>query len=390
VKLKMLIAILLIAAVPGGAFAAQDDQGVLAIRAHTVWTMTEDIVRDGVILIQHGKIQSVGTDLSIPDGAKVLDMQASHVMPGLIDAHSHLGLVTNPWAEMDETVFAASADTRVLDAFDPQGSGIQQALHAGVVCALIAPGNRNPIAGQSAVVKLVPGLEAQRVLKREAGLKFSVTNDTLAYDRRPTSRPGMLSFIREHLDRAQQLGSDSFDPQASVLKELLDKAMPVFIMANTPDEVSAALDIIQDYGLEGRVMGGRQADELAERMAEQQVPVAYTPVISVKRDRELKRPGQLAGAGVKMAFASQAPHTMAGDLRTSAVYAVKYGLDRDLALKGLTLYAAEMLGVDERVGSIQAGKDADLVVFGGDPLELTSPVQIVIVNGTIVFQREEK
>jgi imidazolonepropionase-like amidohydrolase len=394
VKLKMLIAILLIAGVSGGAIAAPDDQGVLAIRAHTVWTMTEDIVRDGVILIRHGKIQAVGKDLTIPDGAKVLDMQQSHVMPGLIDAHSHLGLVTDPWAEMDETVFAASADTQVLDAFDPQGEGIQQALHAGITCALIAPGNRNPIAGQTAVVKFVSGPEATRLLKQEAGLKFCVTNETIQqdyrYPRGPTSRPGMLTFIREHLDRARTYDNGVFDPQLSALKRLVDKEIPVFIMANTPDEVSAALDIIQDYELKGCVIGGRQADELAERMAEQQIPVAYAPVISVKRDRELKRPAQLAGAGVKMAFASHAPYTMAADLRTSAVYAVKYGLDRDLALRGLTLFAAEMLGVDERVGSIQEGKDADLVIFGGDPLELTSPVQVVIVNGTIVFQREEK
>lgn len=389
-KLKMLIGILVMASVPAGAVWAQDDQDVLALRVHTVWTMTEERIQEGVVLIGGGKIQAVGKDLSIPEGAKVLDMQASHVMPGLIDAHSHLGLIMDPWAEMDEDVFAASAHTHVLDAFDPQAKGIKQALRAGVTCALIAPGVRNPVAGQTAVVKLVPGPEAERLLKRDAGLKFSMTNDTLTRERRPTSRPGMIAFIRETLDRAQAHGSDSFDLQASALKALLEGDTEVFIMANTADEVSAALDLVRDYELEARIVGARQADDLAERVAEQAIPVAYDPVIGLKRDRDLKRPGQLAGAGVKMAFSSLAPHTAACDLRTSAVYAVKYGLDRDLALKGLTLYAAQMLGVDQRVGSIEKGKDADLVVLGGDPLELTSPVQLVIVNGKIVFQREEK
>ena len=389
-KLKMLIGILVIASVPAGAVWAQDDQGVLALRVHSIWTMTEERIQDGVVLIEDGKIQAVGKDLSIPEGAKVLDMQTSHVMPGLIDVHSHLGLVIDPWTEMDEDVFAASAHTHVLDAFDPQAKGIQQALRAGVTCALIAPGVRNPIAGQTAVVKLIPGPETQRLLKRDAGLKFSMTNETLDRNRRPTSRPGMITFMREHLDRAQQHDSDSFDLQASALRGLLEADMPVFIMANTADEVSAALDLIRDYALEARIVGARHADDLAERVAEQAIPVAYDPVINLKRDRDLKRPGQLADAGVKMAFSSLAPHTASCDLRTSAVYAVKYGLDRDLALKGLTLYAAQMLGVDQRVGSIQEGRDADLVVLGGDPLELTSPVQLVIVNGNIVFQREEK
>jgi len=390
VKLKMLLGILLIVAMLGGPITAQDNQDVLALRVHTIWTMTQDKIQGGVVLIWDGKIQAVGKDLTIPEGAKVLDMRASHVMPGLIDAHSHLGLAIDPWAEMDEAVFAASADTHVLDAYNPEAADIKQAVRGGITSALIAPGNRNPIAGQTAVVKLQRGPEAQRLLKREAGLKFSVTNETLQYDRRPTSRPGMISFIKEQLDRARQHTGDTFDPQATVLKGLVDKEMPVFMMANTPDEVSAALDIIRDYGLEGRIMGAAQADELAERIAEQQVPVAYAPVIRINRDRDLKRPGKLAAAGAKVAFASHAPYTMAADLRTSAVYAVKYGLDRDLALKGLTLYAAEMLGVDQRVGSIQKGRDADLVIFAGDPLELTSAVQVVIVNGNIVFQREEK
>ena len=386
----LLVGILAVQAVLAGGIRAQDNQDVLALRAHTIWTMTAEKIQDGVILIEDGRIQAVGKDLSIPEGTKVLDMQAGHVTPGLIDVHSHLGLVADPWAEMDEAVFAASAHTHVLDAFDPQAEGMQRALRAGVTCALIAPGNRNPIAGQCAVVKLIPGPAGQRLLKRDAGLKFSMTNETLTYDRRPTSRPGMIAFIRETLDQARTHGSDRFDLQASALKALLEGDIPVFIMANTADEISAALDLIGDYELEARLVGARQANDLAERVAEQGVPVAFAPVIGLQRDRDLKRPGQLAAAGVSMAFTSLAPLTAACDLRTSAVYAAKYGLERDLALKGLTLHAAQMLGVDQRVGSIQAGRDADLVVFGGDPLELTSPVQLVIVNGNIVFQREEK
>jgi len=382
--------VLMVMVTLSGVVFAQEDQDVLAIRAHTIWTMTQDVIQDGIVLIQGGKILAVGKDLTIPDGAVTLDMQESHVMPGLIDAHSHLGLASDPWTEMDEAVFAASADTQVLDAFDPLNDGFEQALHAGVTCGLIAPGNRNPIAGQTAVVKFCGGAQAAWLIKRDAGLKFSLTHDTLQRDRRPTSWPGLIAFIKEHLDGAREFEGDTFDPQASVLKRAVDKDIPVLMMANTPEEVGVALDLIRDYGLDGRIIGAGQGDEVAQRIVEQNIPVVVAPVVSLSKDKDLKRAGQLAAAGVTLAFASDAPATAPSDLRTSAIYAVKFGMDRDQALKGLTLHAAQMLGVADRVGSIQEGKDADLVVLKGDPMELTSQVQVVIVNGKIVFQREEK
>lgn len=386
-KYNRLIQLLLGAVILSGPISARADE-VLAIRAQTIWTVTQEAIQDGVVLVRNGKIEAVGKDLTIPDDAKVLDMPQSHVMPGLIDAHSHLGLGTDPSVEMDEDVFAASADTHILDAYNPEAADIEQAVRAGITSALIAPGNRNPIAGQTAVVKFCSGPENERLLKRDAGLKFSLTHDALLPRRRPTSWPGMISFVREHLDRASQFEEDTFDPQATILKRMLNRETPVFMMANTPEQILAALDLIQDYQLDACIVGARQGDEVAKQLAANEVPVMYDPVVRLNKDKDLKRVGQLAGAGVKLAFATHAPETAVSDLRVSAIHAVKYGLDRDLALKGLTLHAAEMLGVADRVGSIQEGKDADLVVLSGDPLELTSGTQVVIVNGKILYRGE--
>ncbi|MCP4452890.1 MAG: amidohydrolase family protein [Planctomycetes bacterium] len=389
-KLKRLTHFLLVGIILCGLATAQADEDVLVIRAHRVWTMAQDVIEDGMVIIRKGKIEAVGQDLTIPEDAKILDMPQGHVMPGLIDAHTHLGLASDPLAEMDEAVFAASADTQVLDAFDPAAKGFQEALRAGVTCGLIAPGNRNPIAGQTAVVKFCGGTQGAWLLKRDAGLKFSMTDDTLQYDRRPTSWPGLITFIKEQLDRARQFEGESFDPQASALKRVLEKEVPVFVAAHTPEEVRAALDLIKAYELDGRIIGARHGDEAAGPLAEQGVPVVVAPVVRLIKDKDLKRAGQLAAAGVTLAFASDAPATAPSDLRTSAIYAVKFGMDRDLALKGLTLHSAQMLGVADRVGSIETGKDADLVILKGDPMALTSGVQVVIVNGKIVFQREAK
>jgi len=114
----------------------------------------------------------------------------------------------------------------------------------------------------------------------------------------------------------------------------------------------------------------------------------YPPLLLSSRDKDLKRAGKIANSGVKLAFASLAPKTDLYDLRTSAILAAKYGLDKETALKSLTINAAEILGVGDRLGSISEGKDADLVILNGDPLQLTSSVEMVIINGNIVYQRQ--
>lgn len=345
--------------------------------------------QDGVIIVKNGRIKAVGKDIAIPKKATVLDMPKCSVIPGIIDAHSHIGLWTDAAAEMDETVFAATADTHILSAFDPQSKDIQKAVRAGVTSALIAPGNRNLIAGQTAVVKFIAGPVKRRIVKANAGLKLSVTNEALQNDHRPTSRPGLIDFIKEHLDKAKQYSPEQFDPQAKALKRLTDRKQFAFIAADTGDEIATALAIAKQYNLKARLVGARLGDESAKLIAVQKIPVIYPPMLKVSKDKDLARPGKLA-AGVKIAFASNAPQSNPADIRTSAIIAAKYGMDRNAALRSITANAAEILGVANRIGSIRKGKDADLVILSGDPLELTLAVVVVIINGDIVYQREEE
>jgi imidazolonepropionase-like amidohydrolase len=171
---------------------------------------------------------------------------------------------------------------------------------------------------------------------------------------------------------------------------LTDRKQLAFIAADTGDEIAAALAIIKQYNLNARLVGARLGDESAEQIAARKIPVIYPPMLKVSKDKDLARPGKLAAAGVKIAFASNAPQSNPADIRTSAVIAAKYGMDRKAALRSITRNAAEILGVANRLGSIQKGKDADLVILSGDPLQLTSAVVVVIINGDIVYQREEK
>ena len=362
----------------------------LAIRAGKIWTLTDGVITNGVIIIDNGKIQAVGENIEVPEGAKILDMSDKNVMPGMIDAHCHIGLSVNILGEMDETVAAVAADMQILDAFNPQADDVKKALRSGVTTVLLAPGYRNPIGGQAAVVKLDTGRTNEWVLKRTAGVDFSVMNQALMFDREPTSRAGLVELLREELDQAKAYKAQEFNPRQEVLKRVVDANLPAYIWAHNVDEIASAMTIVDEYGLNAVLVAAGQGDEVADMIAKRNLPVIYPPLLLSSRDKDLQRAGKIANSGVKLAFASLAPKTGLYDLRTSAILAAKYGLDKETALKSLTINAAEILGVAERVGSIRKGKDADLVVLNGEPLQLTSSIELVMINGNIVYQRQEE
>lgn len=387
---RRLLLIMLCLSLCAGPVSSSTDQQSLVIKAGKIWTVTGGIIANGLILIENGKISAVGTNPPIPEGAKILQMPDKQVMPGLIDAHCHLGLSLDVFGEIEETVSAVTPDMQILDAFNPLGDDVKKALGSGVTTVLLSAGYKNPIGGQMAIVKLPGRNKDAGVINRSAGVKFSLGNEALMYDRRPTSRPGLIALVREELNRAREYQEDKFDPRAAILKRVVEGQLPVYLYCNTVDEIFAAIKLIDEYKLKAALVGAREADELADALAGQNIPVIYMPTVLLSKDRDLKRVGRIAPAGVKVAFASYAPRTSLSDLRTSAIISAKYGLAPEAALKSVTINAAEILGVAGRLGSIEPGKDADLVILNGDPLELTSSVEMVIINGDIVYQKEQK
>ncbi len=362
----------------------------LAIRAGRIWTATDGVIKNGVIIIKNGKIRAVRKKQNIPAKTKVLDFSDKNVIPGLIDAHCHIGLSLDIYSEIDETVSAVTADMQILDAFNPLADDVKKALRSGVTTVMLAPGNKNPIAGQTAIVKLYGKKTNDWLLKRNAGVKFSLRDEAMMSDRRPTSRPGLMALIREELNKAKSHKEDKPNLRMEVLKRVVDANFPAYICAYTVDEIASAVTLIEEYDLNAVLIGAEQGDEIAQLIAGQNIPVIYSPLLLFSRDKDLKRVVKMADNGIKVAFSSTAPRTPLSDLRTSAIIAAKYGLDTEAALKSLTINAAEILGVANRVGSIQKGKDADLVILDGDPLQPTSTVEMVIINGNIVYQRQGK
>ncbi|MHC4534131.1 MAG: amidohydrolase family protein [Planctomycetota bacterium] len=369
---------------------AGDNTNSLAIRAGKIWTITNGVITNGVVIIQNGKIEKVGKDLHIPESMKTLEIPDKNIIPGLIDAHCHLGLSLDIFSEIEETVSPVTADMQIIDAFNPLSEDLKKALSSGVTTISLAPGYKNPIAGQTAIVKLSGDKTNDWLIKRNAGIKFSLGNETLMPDRQPTSRPGLIELIKEELNKSRNYKEGKSDACGKILNRVLEGDLPVYIYCNAVDEIVSAIQIIDEYELKATLVSARQVDEVANMIAERDIPVIYMPSILLSKDKDLKRVGKIAGAGVKITFSSFGPKTHLSDLRTSAIIAAKYGLNRELVLKSLTINAAEILGIGQRLGSIETGKDADLVIVNGDPLELTSSIEMVIINGNIVYQREGK
>ncbi|KPL21297.1 MAG: hypothetical protein AMJ75_10215, partial [Phycisphaerae bacterium SM1_79] len=292
-----------------------------AIRAGKIWTVTDGVITDGVIIVRNGKIQAVRNRPDVPGKVKVLDMSDKHVMPGMIDAHCHIGLSLNILAEMDETVLAVAPDMQILDAFNPLADDVKKALRSGVITVLLAPGNKNPIAGQTAVVKLYANKTRDWVLRRNAGVKFSLRDEALMFDRQPTSRAGLMVLVRERLNEGKAHKAEEFDPAGEVLKRVVDADLPAYMCAYTVDEIASAMTIIDEYGLNAVLVGAEQGDEVVDMIAERKLPVIYGPLLLFSKDKDLRRAGTMAKNGVKLAFASAAPKTTLNDLRTSAILA---------------------------------------------------------------------
>ncbi len=352
------------------------DEEVLVLKGGRICTVSGGDVEDGAIVVQGGKIKAVGKGIAIPAGARVIDLpKGSVVVPGFIDGHSHLGSAF----EIEESTESVTPHVKAVEGFASTHADVRAALSSGVTLVALAPGNGNLVGGRVGLVRLNGGRYDRMVFRDAAALKLSLGDEALRRDREPTSRTGAVRMLRELLG----------DPRCEVARTLLEQRAPALIHARQAADILRALEFKASAGLRAAIVHGDEAARVADRLREAGVAVAFGPLTAADRREKLETPARLARAGVRLAFVSDAPATSEDQLRVTAALAVRYGLDRREALRALTLGAADVLGVADRVGSLEVGKDADLVVYGGDPLSLASPIEIVIVEGKVVFRRTE-
>lgn len=392
----------------------------VALRGARLLTITQGEIDDGVIVIAGGIITAVGANVPIPSGARVIDLSGKTVMPGMIDGFTNLGLVDYPslGEDDDEATSPVTPHMRVVDGLNPASRFFPLALRAGITAVLCAPAEGNLLSGQSALVHTYGSTVNEMQISAPVGVHVTLGEaPKLRYGEKnqaPMTRMGAAALLRQTLIQAQEYGDklDRFEHQRSSRDEAADSGtappardlkleallpvlrgeLPLIVGADRFDDIHTALRIAAEFGVSLVLNRGAEAHRVAAQLAERGVPVIWGPANASVQEMEAMRgtaqtPALLAEAGVSFAFQTGGVDNVAGLLDQARISIVN-GLSREQALKALTLYPAQSFGLAERLGSLDVGKSADLVVFSGDPLADLSGVEMVFIGGRqVVDQR---
>jgi len=389
----------------------------VAIVGGLVVPITAEPIDGATILIQGGKIAAIGVGLDIPADARVIDAAGRWVLPGFIEAHGHVGVHEEGegWAGSDsnELTEPVTAQVRAVDAINPADLGFRDAVSGGVLAVNVNPGSGNPIGGQTCALKCWGRTVDEMLLRAPAGMKSALgENPKRVYGERkqsPSTRLGTAAVIRGALVDATnylaRLDAEQRKPAADrkpVDRDLKLEALGMVLRREIPwrqhchraDDIATALRIADEFGYDLVIDHGTEAHLLADILAAKDIPVIIGPLFTSRskvelRNRSLANPGRLAAAGVTIAITTDHPVVPINFLAHQAALSVKHGLDRDTALRALTINPARIIGIEDRLGSIEAGKDADLVIWSGDPLDVLSRVTRALVDGEEIYRFED-
>jgi imidazolonepropionase-like amidohydrolase len=385
-----------------------------AITGARIVPVTGDPIDGGTIVIDAGKIVAVGgPGLEVAADAEVVDAAGKWVLPGFIDAHTHLGVheEAEGWAGSDtnEMTRPVTAYVRALDAINPADQGFRDAVGGGVLAVNVNPGSGNPIGGQTAAIKCWGRVVDQMVLREPAGMKSALgENPKRVYGERketPSTRLGTAAVIREAFVQAgnyqaklaaaeQQPPSErkpvDRDLGLEALGRVLRREIPWRQHCHRADDIATAIRISREFGYELVIDHGTEAHLLADLIAAESIPVIIGPLFTSRskvelRNRSLANPGRLAAAGVTIAITTDHPVVPINFLIHQASLAVKEGLDSETALRAITINPARIIGVAGRLGSLEPGKDADLVIWSGDPLDVNSRAERAYQDGLEIY-----
>lgn len=359
------------------------------------------------ILIEDNKIKKIAASIDFEsENLKTLDAKENYVLPGMVDCHTHMGIIEESIGKLgldnNETSDPVTPHIRALDAVNPLDVAFLDAVKSGVTTVMCTPGSNNPIGGQNFVMKVYGHILDKMLVKNPLGLKIAFGEDPLSTygtnHKCPVTRMGVTALIRETFMKAQDY---MYKKEQGKLKERdikLEAIIPVLkgeiylrAHAHRADDMITAIRVAEEFNIKKLVIEhGTEAALIKEYIAEKNVPIAlgpvWTPRIKVElRARDYSLARKLLDAGVKFALITDHPYNTIDQLRPVAILTVSEGLSPIEALKAVTIKGAEILGCDDRLGKIEEGYDADLVVYSGYPLDLMSKVIATIINGHIVY-----
>lgn len=375
-----------------------------------IFTACSGFIKKGYVLIKDGRIIDVGPMEFCPRDDESYDISGLTVYPGFIDAHCHIGMWEDGLSfegdDGNEDTDPATPHLRALDAINPADYSFKEAVNAGVTAVVTGPGSANPVAGQMVAIKTYGDRVDDMIIKAPIAMKFALgenpKNTYHSKDETPTTRMATAAIIREQLKKARRYqrdllaaeeDEDADEPEIDVKSEALvaaiDGSIQSHFHAHRSDDIFTAIRLAKEYDLdlvlihctEGYLNAGKLAAEKAKVVVGPLICTRTKPELSNERD---ENPALLKKAGVEVAICTDHPEVPIQYLPLSAGIAVRAGMDHDEAIRAITSVPAKMLGLEDKIGSVAPGLDADLAIFKGDPLSVYETPVWVIAGGKIV------
>ncbi|MEL7496882.1 MAG: amidohydrolase family protein [Planctomycetota bacterium] len=375
------------------AFASNIFAQAVVYKAGTIHTMAGEPLTPGQILVEDGKIKAIGK--SVKSGnAKTVDLgDDAVIMPGLIDAYSQAAFYNGGSA--DEITNEVTPNFKAVHSIDWSSRTLRRVLENGTTTVNACPGTQNVVAGISAIVKTDGSQES--VMNDDAVMLASLCNDPASrnrsrsrpdsiYVRQPTNRMGVVWILRNTFQKTTKAGDDS---ELTNLKQVLDGKRKLMMVSRMSYDLNTIGSLTDEFDFSPIIVGGHEAYKIKSILAERKFPVILQSnpagTTTGREGSELcwNNAGVLHQAGITVALSGS-------NLLAEAQFAHRHGLDRDVALAAVTSTPAKMLGIEQQVGTLEANKDADLIVLNGDPLEFTTSIRWVMVNGKTIGQKKDK
>ena len=380
---------------------------MLLIKNGTIYTMEESEPIKADILVDMGKIVKIAEKIQLNNDMELFDAQGLLVFPGFIDAHSHIGIseekisVTNDAS--NESTNPITPAMRAIDTINPMDSAFHNALAVGITGVMVGPGSANAIGGQFAFIKTYGRRIDDMIVLAPAAIKMAFgENPVNAYGTNgniPSTRMGIAALIREELFLTQQYfeneknGNQQKDFIRECYRELFEGKIPIKAHVHRADDIFTAIRIANEFGLGLTLDHCTEGHLIAEEIAESGFPAIVGPSLASRSKNEVglsdfKTPGILSKAGVTVALTTDHPVSRIQHLLVCASMAAKEGMGEMEALRAITINAAKICRVDNRVGSLRVGKDADIAIYDGSPLDVSSSLCATVINGEFVWRKE--
>ncbi|QOX64894.1 amidohydrolase [Anoxybacterium hadale] len=388
----------------------------LLIKNGRILTMAGKVYESGCILIRNDKVAEIGESISIASNEQIetIDASGCWVMPGLIDAHCHIGITEEKKGfegdDCNEMNDPMTPYIRAIDAINPMDSAFHNAIGSGITSMMTGPGSSNVVGGQSAFIKADGRCIDDMAVLAPAAMKIGLgENPKNNYDELkmlPTTRMTIAAFLREELFNAKEYlrkkeaadknGSDfESDFRKDCWIPVLRKEIPLKAHAHRADDILTAIRIAKEFDLKLTLDHCTEGHLIADEIAASGFPAIVGPTLSSRskieiQNMDFKTVGILHRHGVEVAICTDHPVSRIQYLPICAGYAVKEGLNMEEGLKAITINPAQICGVAHRVGSLEVGKDADIAIFDGNPMEVFTKTKFTIINGKIVYRADEK